>query len=139
MKTSARPQGDHGRGCTVATALLIISSLAACGDYSADYPALMPTDQVLAQPDLPAHAAGAARSPQAIEDSLTARAAHLAGGKAARPPATGAGAGGDLEARAAALQSRAAALARTPMGGDGPDCPEGAPDCPATDSGPAPH
>ena len=52
--------------------------LAACGRADGDYPRLLPTDQVLAQPVLPAHAAPVAESPVAVEATTEAQADALA-------------------------------------------------------------
>lgn len=48
--------------------------LAACGDPQADYPALMPTDALLAEPALPDAAADAAAAPEATTAATEARA-----------------------------------------------------------------
>lgn len=109
-------------GIAVALALL---ALAGCGDYSADYPDLMPTDQLLAEPALLAHAAGSAQSPLALETALATR-AESAGHRAAPRIDTG-----DLAVRAKALQARAKTLSQTPMGDADTGCTLGPDDCPA--------
>lgn len=99
-----------------------LAALAACGD-GRDYPALMPTEQVLAPPALPGHAADAAGDPGAAGDALAARGAVLAGrgggGKVADAAA--------LAARADALRARAKALSQRSLDA----CPEDQPDCAA--------
>lgn len=126
--TQLRPVRDWTGRATLALALL---TLAGCGDYSADYPDLMPTDQLLAEPALPAHAAGSEKSPLALETGLIAR-AKGAGHHAPSHMDTG-----DLAARAQALQSRAKALSQTPMGDDEvTDCPPDATDCPTPTTAP---
>ncbi len=95
-----------------ATALLI---LAACeGDTG--YPALMPTDQLLAPPAMPV--AGASTQAEAAGD-LAARgdALRQRGGKAAST--------GDLSQRADALRKRAEVLRNQSL-----DCDPAASDCP---------
>ena len=57
-------------------ALILILTLGACSQDGA-YPALLPTDQVLAPPALPAHAAPAATSAAPVETATAARAAAL--------------------------------------------------------------
>lgn len=104
---------------------LTLLALAGCGDYSADYPDLMPTDQLLTEPTLPAHAASSAQSPLAMETALTTR-ADSAGHRAAPRLDTS-----DLAARAKALQARAKTLSQTPMEGEDTDCTLGADDCTA--------
>lgn len=95
-----------------AAAVLGLLALAGCGDYTSDYPDLMPTEQLLSQPVLPAHAAGTDESPLEVEAALTARASRATASTARR----GADAGStDLAARAAALQSRAKALSQISM------------------------
>ena len=57
--------------------LLLLAALAACADPGGDYPRLLPTAQILAEPVLPAHAGPATTDPAAIETALAARAAAL--------------------------------------------------------------
>ena len=57
-----------------APALLLL--LAACSDGD-DYPRLLPTNQILAEPVLPAHAAPVADAPEAVAAQADARAAAL--------------------------------------------------------------
>ena len=97
-----------------------VLALAACGDPMGDYPSLMPTDQLLADPALPAHARDAANDPAATDAALQGRAAGLAGGAAG----TAAGAG-DLARRADALRARADALSRQSLDA----CPADDPAC----------
>ena len=58
-------------------ALLVLTGLAACGDTSTDYPALMPTDQLLADPAIPGHAEIAASNPDQVAADLAAAGAGL--------------------------------------------------------------
>lgn len=61
-----------------ASALIACLALSACGS-DADYPQLLPTQQILAEPALPAHARGPAGplDPAAVEAAAAARAAAL--------------------------------------------------------------
>lgn len=105
-------------------------ALAGCGDQAAEYPALMPTDQLLASPTLPAHALDAADSVDATAGGLTAQRDALHG-RADRAIAQG-GRTGDLAARADALRERARVLAATPVNGDpAENCDAGDADCTA--------
>ena len=54
------------------TGILALAVMAGCDD-GRDYPSLLPTDQVLAQPALPAHAGGVGTDPAAVTDTLMAR------------------------------------------------------------------
>ncbi|MDT1061232.1 hypothetical protein RM190_05125 [Paracoccus sp. CPCC 101403] len=105
------------RNCLALAALL---ALAGCDDRIGDYPSLLPTDQLLAEPALPSHAADVAQSPQATSDALTGRAKGLAN----RTPAPAVGAA-ELSARADALRERAAQLSKTSLDA----CPDGAATC----------
>ena len=96
---------------------LALASLAACGDTAGDYPALMPTDRLLAEPALPGHAADAARDPAAVGGRS------LAGRSGTGPAAHDA----ELQRRADALRARARALSQQSLA---EDCPEGSTDCP---------
>ncbi|GEK68169.1 hypothetical protein [Paracoccus denitrificans] len=102
---------------------LALASLAACGDTAGDYPALMPTDRLLAEPALPGHAADAARDPAAVGGALDARGRSLAGRSGTGPAAHDA----ELQRRADALRARARALSQQSLA---EDCPEGSTDCP---------
>lgn len=106
-----------GIGCAIA-----LTTLAGCTDRMTDYPQLLPTDQLLAEPALPAHAADAADDLDGAGAALSSRAAGLS----AR---AGQGNGGDadLAARAQALRQRAKVLRQTSLD----DCPPDAPDCAA--------
>ncbi|WP_062560681.1 hypothetical protein [Paracoccus aminovorans] len=100
-----------------------LAALAGCED-GRDYPALMPTEQVLAQPALPGHAADALRDPDAATGALAARGAALAGrggGGSVADAAT-------LDRRAAALRTRSKALSQRSLDDA---CPEDQPDCAA--------
>ncbi|SMO54850.1 hypothetical protein [Paracoccus laeviglucosivorans] len=94
--------------------------LAGCGDRMGDYPALMPTDQLLAEPTLPEHAQDAATDPTATDAALQGRAAGLSGRSGATPANSA-----DLKRRADALRARASALAKTSLD----ECPEGDTSC----------
>lgn len=107
-------------------ASLALLGLSACGDDSGDYPALLPTEQMLAEPALPAHAADVARQDN-LAPALQARAGALSG--RAPAPATDQAA---LARRAQALRDRAAALARQPLDSAATACPDDAPECTAT-------
>lgn len=98
---------------------LAVLALAGCADRMTDYPKLLPTDQLLAEPHLPAHASDAATSPQAVAASLSGRAAALSG-RAASGPAADSG----LTARADALRKRAAELSQRSLDECQPEQPE---------------
>lgn len=102
--------------------VLALAMLAGCGDAGGDYPALMPTDRLLAEPALPGHAADAAQDPTAVGGALDARGRTLAGRSAAGPVANDA----ELRRRAEALRARATALSQQSLSGD---CPEGDAGC----------
>lgn len=57
-------------------ALILALTLAAC-TADGDYPRLLPTEQALAEPALPAHATAARTDPAPLEDATAARAAAL--------------------------------------------------------------
>ena len=76
-----------------------LTGLAACGDDTRDYPALLPTADVLAEPAIPGHAADAAAD-DSLGAALDARGKALAG-RAGGPPMTDSA---DLQARADALK-----------------------------------
>ncbi|SIP90541.1 hypothetical protein SAMN05421641_101284 [Paracoccus thiocyanatus] len=101
---------------------LLLAGLAGCGDMVGDYPALMPTDRLLAEPALPGHAGDAARDPAAMGSALDARGQSLAGRARSAPAA----ADGELQRRAQALRARARALSQQ---SPAEDCPEGSADC----------
>ena len=96
-----------------------LTGLAACGDDTRDYPALLPTAEVLADPSIPSHAA----ADHSLGAALDARGKALAGRAGGPPMARNA----DLHARADALRARAAILSRQSL--DAPDCPADQPDC----------
>lgn len=114
-------KGGDMRAIWIGYAVLATGVLGGCNDRTGDYPKLLPTDQVLAEPRIPDHAAGAARNPLETQQALSSRAAGLSASGAAGP-----GTHSALAARARALQSRAAVLRKTSL-----DCPEGGQDCPA--------
>ncbi|MBD9525289.1 MULTISPECIES: hypothetical protein [Paracoccus] len=107
---------------------LALLALAGCDDRIGDYPDLLPTDQILAEPNVPAHAADAATDPTAATDALKSRAARISGTAPAPVAADPA-----LSRRADALRARAAELANTPLDA----CPEGAAPCADPDTPPA--
>ncbi|SDD74788.1 hypothetical protein SAMN05421538_102337 [Paracoccus isoporae] len=86
--------------------------LAGCGDRSGDYPALLPSEQILAEPAIPGHAEIAASSPDQVVSDLQNAGAALAVSSAEVTAAQSADAQA-LTARAEALRRRAAELART--------------------------
>lgn len=57
--------------------LCALLSLTACGRQEDGYPELLPTDRILAEPTLPAHAGAAAASPAQVDAEAEARAAAL--------------------------------------------------------------
>lgn len=57
--------------------LALAVPLAGCAAGASDYPGLLPTDQILAEPALPDHVPDAARSPAAVEAQAQTRAADL--------------------------------------------------------------
>lgn len=117
------PMNRRGYGMVRIWGALALAMLAGCGDGGDDYPKLMPTDQVLAPPALPGHAADAARDPTSVSDALNARSQALAGRAGVTPVANDA----DLQRRADALRARARALSQQSLSAD---CPEGSPNCP---------
>lgn len=109
-------------------------TLTACGDYAADYPQLAPTDQLLAPPKIPAHAADAASSPDAVDRALHSDHASVVA-RADRALRQGAGSG-DLAERATALRARAASLSKTQIDGeDGALAPTQPPETPGLTDG----
>ena len=108
--------------------ILAALALAGCGDAVGDYPALMPTDQLLAEPALLAHAAEVRDDPAPAGDALASRADALSRRGGGAPGTTD-----DLARRADALRARAEALSRRSLD----DCPDGAETCDAaTDTDP---
>ncbi len=109
--------------------LLFVPLVAACAAPRDDgYPRLLPLDQLIAPPDLPAHAADAAASPDSVARDLRGRAAAI-GARTAAPssPVVDAGA---LERRAAALRRRAQALqVQDAPASEPPACAPDDPDC----------
>lgn len=99
-----------------------LMGLAACGGDARDYPALLPTDQVLADPAIPVHAADAARD-DSLGPVLDARGRALAQRGSPAPAASDAG----LQRRADALRARAKALSQ--QSPDPRPCAEDQPDC----------
>ena len=59
---------------------MALMGLTACGGARSDYPALMPTDQILAEPAMPAHAGDAADG-----GGQPPAGAHVRPGESARP------------------------------------------------------
>lgn len=116
--------------------LSVSALLSACGGGGDDYPRLLPTQAILAEPTLPEHAGAAANDAAPIKDAVKAQ------GNAARASADAIPDPVDpdnLAARAADLRRRAEALRQTDTAAAAPDdCPtETDPDqCPATDTEP---
>ncbi len=113
----SKPDLRHLRRFALTMQLGLASiGLAACGDYAADYPTLAPTDELLAPPHIPAHAAGALRSPDAVNSELAADHAKInARANVARHQGPSSG---DLAERARALRVRAASLSQTAIEGE---------------------
>ena len=99
----------------------------ACTDGSGDYPRLLPTEQILAEPALPDHAGPATSSADPVRDTVEAQGAATRSRADAIPDPVDDGA---LAARAADLRRRAEALRNQTDAP--PDCPADAttPDCP---------
>ena len=57
-------------------ALILVAALAACGG-DGDYPELLPTSQLLAEPVVPVHAQAAAADPAPVEAATASRAEAL--------------------------------------------------------------
>lgn len=100
-----------------------VAGAAACGGNDADYPQLLPMDQLLRPAAIPAHAADAIDTPDAVTAGLEGRAAGLGHGA----PATAGDAA--LQARARALRERARALSTQSLDEGTAPCPADAPDC----------
>lgn len=116
--------GD-GMGLRLILGAVALTGLAACGDDTRDYPALLPTAEMLAEPAIPRHAADAATD-DSLGPSLEARGKALAGRAGGAPVAGSA----DLNARAEALRARARALSQQSLDSAGPaGCPAGQADC----------
>ncbi|MFV0409919.1 MAG: hypothetical protein ACK5LJ_09560 [Paracoccus sp. (in: a-proteobacteria)] len=100
------------------TGLAILAALVGCGD-TGDYPALVPTDKLLAEPAIPGHAEIAASSPDQVTADLQAAGAALAV-SSAEITATDLGGddlgGDDLDTRAEALRRRASDLSKADLG-----------------------
>ena len=106
----------------------LVAGAAACGGNDADYPKLLPMDQLMRPPAIPGHAADAIDNPDAVTTNLEGRAAGLRHG-----PARPAGASdAELQARARALRERARALSTQSVDDGAATCTAGAPDCPET-------
>lgn len=98
------------RRAVLPISLLALSALvSACGDDTADYPTLMPTDALLAEPAIPGHAGIAAQSPDQVVSDLQAAGAALA---ISATEVTAAASADDaaLRGRADALAERAAQM-----------------------------
>lgn len=124
-----RAKDSKGNGMRLAGIIGIaaLAALAGCGD-GRDYPALMPTEQVLAPPALPGHAQDAAQDPGTATDALAARGAALSGRGTGGSVADAAA----LDRRAEALRARAKALSQRRLDDacapDQPDCAPAAPE-----------
>ena len=108
--------------------LFTLGLLAACSDGSEDYPRLLPTQQILAEPSLPDHAGPAAASDAPVREAVEGQGAATRGAANAIPDPVDEAA---LNARAADLRRRAEALRNQTSDGDAA-CPGGStsPDCP---------
>lgn len=113
--------------------LFTLGLLAACSAGTDDYPRLLPTQQILAEPALPDHAAPAIEADRPVRDTVEAQGAATRGAGEAIPDPVDAA---SLNARAADLRRRAEALrnqdAETgsetcPSGATSSDCPQPAP------------
>lgn len=104
------------RICKIATTMAALLLLAACGGGADDYPALLPTEVLLAPPALPAHAAGAVSSVGGVESGLIADRRRLQdrADRAVRQDWSSS----DLDARARALRERAHRLSATSVGAE---------------------
>lgn len=101
--------------------LSVLALLAACGSGQDDYPRLLPTQAILAEPSLPDHAGPAATSGDPVKDAALARGSATRARADAIPDPL---AGDDLNARAADLKRRAEALRRTDTAANMPvECP----------------
>lgn len=101
----------------------VAAGVAACGGPEADYPRLLPMDQLMHPPAIPGHAADAIDAPDAVTADLEGRAAGLGHGP------TAAANDAELQTRARALRERARALTAQSLDDQAPDA--GAPACPA--------
>lgn len=97
------------RALPLLSLLVPLLMLGACGDSSGDYPALIPTDQLLAEPTIPGHATIAASNPDQVVSDLQSEGTALAVSQA-EVTAAGITDDADLTARAAALRKKAADL-----------------------------
>ncbi|NHF72467.1 hypothetical protein [Paracoccus xiamenensis] len=106
------------RALPALSGLISLLALAGCGDPSGDYPALLPTDRLLAEPSIPGHAGIAATSPDQVVSDLTSAGAALS---VSQSQVTAADVTDDaaLAARAEALRAKAAALSA-----ETPACPD---------------
>lgn len=112
-----------GRAGTGIAVLMATLPLLGCGDRSGDYPTLLPTDQVLAEPSIPGHAQIAANSPDQVVADLETAGAALAV-SSAEVTANTSVADAALNSRAETLRQRAAALRRAATAcADLPDAP----------------
>lgn len=103
--------------------LLLLCLTAACTGDDQEYPRLLPTQQILAEPTLPDHVPDAQAD---LDESLRAQGTATRARADAIPDPTDAG---DLQARAADLRRRAEELRRADS--DAEDCTSG-PACPET-------
>jgi hypothetical protein len=108
--------------------LISLGLLAGCTDGSEDYPRLLPTQQILAEPTLPDHAEPAATSDAPVRNAVEGQGAATRNAPDAIPDPVDEAA---LNARAADLRRRAEALRNQTTEGDAA-CPDGttAPVCP---------
>ncbi|WBU61563.1 hypothetical protein [Paracoccus albus] len=103
--------------------ILVPLMLAACGDRAGDYPDLLPTDQLLAEPSIPSHAQIAAGSPDQVRSDLESAGAALAVSSAEVTAQDGA-IDPALPPRAEALRRRARALSDVDLDCEDPLNPE---------------
>lgn len=91
----------------VLLSLSVLALLSACGDGADDYPRLLPTQAILAEPALPDHAGPAAADAAPVQDAVKAQGAAARASADAIPDPVDQD---DLAARAADLRRRAEAL-----------------------------
>lgn len=103
--------------------LAAVLSVAGCADTSVEYPALLPTDQLLAEPAIPGHAEIAASSPDQVRSDLESAGAAL-GVSSAQITAEATTSDSDLARRAEALRRRADALSDSDLSCEDPVNPE---------------
>ena len=103
--------------------ILVPLVLQACGDHDGNYPDLLPTDQLLAEPSIPGHAQIAASSPDQVRSDLESAGAALAV-SSAEVTAQDSAVDPALQDRAEALRRRARALSDANLDCEDPLNPE---------------